>query len=169
MQVLKEQALWGILGEHTHTCILSFFVSFSRDSVSWHGPGRRALLVLSCCREEQCLGQGAGRGSSAAESSISCSQGCKSAVLEWGLLISVCSRGKRGNMNAEFGPVGRPLEAVQISVLRSFLFDFWRWNVSLVCVLCGLTGIWCYVNTSSGPFPSCWIYLPTDVVWQGWL
>lgn len=157
IQVLEEQPLWGILGEHTHTCILSFFVSLSRDSVSWNGPGRRSLLVLSCCREEQCLGQGTGKGSSAAESSICCCQGCKSALLEWGA-PDVCSRfkgpgwilftcwwyplgGKRVNTNAEFGQVGRPLEAVQIPVLLSVVLDFWRWSVSLVHVLHGLSGL----------------------------
>lgn len=28
IQVLRKQLLQGILGDHTHTCILSFFVSF---------------------------------------------------------------------------------------------------------------------------------------------
>lgn len=120
IQVLKEQPLRGILGAHTHACILSFFVLFSRDSVSWNGAGRRSLPVLSCCREEQCLGQGTGRGSFAADSNICCCQGCKSAVLEWGGSWCLSVAGLKGllgyylrvgsilwearvKMNAEFG------------------------------------------------------------------
>lgn len=44
-------------------------------------------------------------------------------------------------MKAEFGQVGRPLEAVQTPVLLSVVLVFWRRSVSLVHVLRGLTGL----------------------------
>lgn len=132
--------------------------------------------MLSCCREEQCLGQGPGKGSSAADSNICCNicQGCKSVVLECWLLMSVYSRfqgpawilfmcwyyplgGKRVNMNAEFGQAGRPL-----GQCRSLFYSVSCWIPG------GEVSVWfmCtrWAVTSSGPFPLCWIYPPTDIV-----
>lgn len=89
-------------------------------------------------------------------------QGCKAAVLEWGTL-SVCGRckepawvlfmcwqyplgGKRINMNAAFEQVGRPLEAVKITVLLKmqccvgFLEVKWQSSL-LVCYVDLLVGL----------------------------
>lgn len=61
----------------------------------------------------------------------------------------VVSFGKQESKNAEFGQVGRPLEAVQIPVLPSVVLDFWRWSVSLVRVLWGCNAVWTHPQALS--------------------
>lgn len=71
-------------------------------------------------------------------------------------------------MNAAFEQFGRSLEAVQNTVLLQMqccvgFLEVKCQSGSLVCYMDSLVGI-CCVDTSSGPFPLSWIYLPTDAV-----
>lgn len=118
---------------------------------------RRPLLVLFCCRGQWCSGQRTGRGASGT------TKGARLLYWNGGLLVSVCGRckepawvlfmcwqyplgGKRMNMNAAFEQVGRPLEAVKITVLLKmqccvgFLEVKWQSSL-LVCYVDLLVGL----------------------------